>query len=379
MGAQMPRPRPTVPFIRPHFPDPADIAADIAAIVERNWYTNMGPLEHRLAGAMSDYLGGGTHVSLLANATLGLMLCLAHLRIPGRTKVLVPSFTFTAAPQSILWCGLQPVFVDIAADDWQPDVEQAAKWLEEHAGDTAAIMAANSFGVGGARIDEWEELAGHWAIPLILDSAAGFGSRYGDGNPLGGRAACEVFSLHTTKPFGIGEGGAVTSRSPELIAALDRAKNFGFTVDRDVSELGLNAKLPELQCAVGIRQLAGLEDRLAMRRAVLRGYHGALEGTGIVFQPNDLASTVPFLGALMPTAGSRRRAGQLLTDAGVEHRRYYEPVHQQSLFASVPGAGTLAVTEDFAERIISLPVHDEMSTAVVTMIASTVREATDAA
>lgn len=362
--------RPRVPFIRPHFPDPDDIAADVIAIVERNWYTNMGPVEHELARAMADHAGNDAGVSLMANGTLALLLALEHLKLPERRAVLVPSFTFTAGPQCALWCGLEPVFVDVSAGDWHPDVDQAAKWLAENAAGTAAIVGANSFGVGGASIAEWEELAAAHDLPLIVDSAAGFGSRYPDGSHLGHRGTCEVFSLHTTKPFGIGEGGALTSTDPGLVETMDAAKNFGFGAGRDVTALGLNAKLPELSCAIGLRQLHDLDGRLGNRRRVLRRYHDALDGSGIVFQPNDLQSTVPFLSALMPSAAARAAARERLDAEGVEHRQYYEPVHRQSLFAHSPTAGSLAVTEDLAARIMSLPVHEDMDDAVVDMIAA---------
>lgn len=361
---------PRVPFIRPHFPNPRDIAADVAAIVERNWYTNMGPVEHELAAAMADHMGNGASVSLMANGTLALLLALAHLRVPERRAVLVPSFTFTAGPQCALWCGLEPVFVDVSAGDWQPDVDQAAKWLAENAGDTAAIIGANSFGVGGPAISEWEELAATHDLPLIVDSAAGFGSRYTDGDHLGHRGICEVFSLHTTKPFGIGEGGALTTTEPGLVEAMDAAKNFGFGADRDVTALGLNAKLPELSCAIGLRQLHDLDSRLEKRRQVLSRYHAALEELPIVFQPNDLASTVPFLSALMPSSRARHVARGRLDAVGVEHRQYYEPVHHQSMFKHAATAGPLAVTEDLAARIMSLPVYDDMEDALVDTIAA---------
>lgn len=359
-----------MPFIRPHFPDPRDIAADVAAIVERNWYTNMGPLEHELAAAMGAHMDNGATVSLTANGTLALLLALEHLRVPERRAVLVPSFTFTAGPQCALWCGLEPVFVDVSAGDWHPDVDQAARWLAEHAGDTAAIIGANSFGTGAASMTAWEELAAAHGLPLIVDSAAGFGSRYPDGTRLGHRGTCEVFSLHTTKPFGIGEGGAMSSTDAGLVAAMDTAKNFGFGSDRDVAVRGINAKLPELSCAVGLRQLHDLDARVAKRHVVLQRYHDALDGSPIAFQPNDLESTVPFLSALMPSPEARARARRRLDADGVEHRQYYEPVHRERLFKDAAAAGPLTVTEDLAGRMMSLPVHEDMDDAVVDMIAT---------
>src|SRR5262249_17147264 len=129
---------------------------------------------------------------------------------------------------------------------------------------------------------------------LVIDSAAGFGSHYADGTRVGTRGACEIFSLHATKPFAIGEGGALVSRDPRLVEQAYSFQNFGFTKSPEAVQLGLNAKLQEISAAIGLRQLVHLDDRLASRRQVLESYRDGLADTGAVFQNNAEAASLCF-------------------------------------------------------------------------------------
>src|SRR5205085_7447824 len=117
-------------------------------------------------------------------------------------------------------------------------------------------------GVGNPQVGAWEDFAAEWELPIVLDSAAGFGSTYADGNRVGGRGACEIFSLHATKPFAVGEGGALVSRDPRLVEQAYHFQNFGFDGSRECTQLAMNGQLRELNAAIGLRQLVALDRRL---------------------------------------------------------------------------------------------------------------------
>ena len=164
-----------------------------------------------------------------------------------------PVFYIQRAAQAILWSNHEPVFLDINLSDWQADVTQARSYLGKHGNEVAGIIVCNTFGTPNQYIGEWEKLAKDHELPLIIDSAAGFGSDYQDGRKMGTRGDCEIFSFHATKPFGIGEGGAITSSNEEFIFKMERMKNFSFDEKGESCFIGLNAKLPELSCAIGAR------------------------------------------------------------------------------------------------------------------------------
>jgi len=355
-----------VPFIRPNFPPAEQVGAAYAAIVEANWFTNFGPRERDFARQLASYLGQGMHVSTFANGTLALLAAL-HATVgrgDGTTCILMPSFTFVAGAQVCWWSGHRPAFVDMDPVTWQPDAGSARMILEESRAEIAGILLGNSFGIGNPDIGAWEDLAAEFELPLVIDSAAGFGSRYADGERVGGRGDCEIFSFHATKPFAVGEGGAVASRHASVIERVQRWQNFGFGPDRQSIELGMNGKLQELNAAIGLLQLEGLDRRIAGRRAAYDHYRQELSPRGLTFAVNAEHSSLCFASACADTPELKAAMLAGLHRRGVEARDYYNPpLHRQEYLRANPElsrAGSLPVTDDVCQRILSLPIHDHM-------------------
>ncbi|CAN5278322.1 DegT/DnrJ/EryC1/StrS family aminotransferase [soil metagenome] len=363
-----------VPFIRPVFPTAAELSEDFERIAAANWYTNFGPEERGFARAVGEYVGGGRTAVTFSNATVGLIGALmASLgRGDGTRYVLVPSFTFAAGVHSIQWCGYKPLFIDIEAGSLQPSEPAARAAVGSHGAAIAGILLCNTFGIGNLQIDTWEHLAQEAGLPLIIDSAAGFGSEYAPGRRVGTAGACEVFSFHATKPFAIGEGGAVVTADEDLAARLRSFTNFGFDGASGAVAPGLNGKLQELSAAIGLRQLGRLDAALASRQRTMRRYADQLAGL-VEFPWNLAASSVCFASALFPTPEHRDRARTALTAAGVEVRAYYSPpVHRQPQFESEEQWGSLAETVRAGSGILSLPVHEAMSEAHEDVIVDTI-------
>lgn len=363
-----------IPFIRPNFPSASDISEDYEAIIASNWFTNFGPFEQKFSERCAHFVGKDIFASSINNCTLGLEAAISILFDTTKSKVIMPSFTFAAGPESIIRSGYTPVFIDINQKTLQPNIEQAEQLISEYANDVAGILLCNIFGVGNTEINHWEQLAAKHNLPLVIDSAAGFGSRYSGTEKVGGRGDCEVFSMHATKPFAIGEGGLITSRNEDFIRKVRSWQNFGFETDRNVHRIGTNAKLQEVNAAIGLRQIEHFEERLNLRRNTLNEYKSDLVGLGVQFQENDELSTVPFVSALFETPAIAQRVHSCLLESGVEARRYYPPLHRQELLKQYSHPSlSLEVTENVADRIISLPVHDNMKTEDVHMITEAIR------
>lgn len=350
-----------IPLISPRFPLATEVAADYAAITERGIFSNGGPCEKHLATSLAAWIGNEVAVSLVCNATTALELAFTALVSPRpEARILVPSFTFAAGPLAITRSGYVPLFMDIDPATWQPSLDDAKTVLEDRT-DVAAILVTSTFGVANPLIAGWEDLAGRHGIPLIIDSAAGFGSQYPWGEPLGARGHCEVFSLHATKTLAIGEGGALASRDPAMVGAVDRLKNFGFDEARQSLALGTNAKLDELSSAIGIRQLDALPRRLQERQAILAGYRTRLEALGVEFQPGSDRSAPTFVAALIASPALRDALVVALSRELIETRTYYNPpVHRHPVFVKQSGERPLPVTDEICGRVISLPMADDL-------------------
>jgi len=355
-----------VPFIRPVFPPSGVIARDVTEIVESNWFTNFGPKERLFAERVAASIGDGMHAATFCNATVALVAALSvALGDPracaggARRLVVVPSFTFAAGPQSIQAVGREPLFIDVDETTLQPSVMAAAEAIASRSDQVDGILLCNSFGIGNAEIDEWEALAERYGVPLVIDSAAGYGSRYPGGGAVGSRGTCEVFSFHATKPFAIGEGGAIVSRDADLIEAARSFSNFGFA-DGGAVRWGLNGKLQEINAAIGLRQMERFDEALAARRTIQARYaevFAALRGARTVAHAE--LSSVCFATIVLPDESTRDAVVREARASGIEARVYYAPpVHLQPRFLNAARHGSLPHTVDVSRRTVALPVFE---------------------
>lgn len=176
------------------------------------------------------------------------------------------------------------------------------------------------------------------------------------------RGDCEVFSFHATKPFAIGEGGAVVTRHAWAAQALRSFSNFGFEGEAGAVREGLNGKLQEINAVIGLRQLDTIDEVVRERRDVLRRYREVLEPTGRVAVVRNAAnSSVCFAPVLIDRTEDRDGLLAGLREAGIEARTYYAPaVHRHPAFASAARIGELEITESVNGRILCLPVFQGM-------------------
>lgn len=359
------------------FPTSKEIAIDYEKIVASNWFTNFGPYEKILSERSGEYIGKSVYSTTVANCTLGLEIAISELFLKDRQSVIMPSFTFVAGAEAIIKSGFNPLMIDINKDSWQPNLEQARLILENGAQMIAGILLCNIFGVGNKEIDQWEILSKEYQIPLIIDTAAGFGSAYNIDERVGARGDCEVFSLHATKPFSVGEGGLITSKNKAFIDSFRSAQNFGFESDRVVHRIGTNAKMQELTCAIGVRQLDKLEGRIKKRQDRYSLYVKLLAPHGYVFQENAELSTIAFVSTLVPEGVDAKEVQDTLLQTGIEARRYYTPaLHHQAIIRDVSTfqENNLVHTEYVSKRILSLPLYDDMSDEDIAFICHTLKE-----
>ncbi len=374
-------PHDAVPLLRPDLPSLDEVGAYYRRSEEQHRYSNFGPCHELLSGRLAEYVGRGAHCLPVANCTLGLMVALRALTA-GRTQqqrfVITPSYTFLATTHAVAWCGLTPLFGDVDSRTWHLSPNSLAEALRDHPGEVAAVLACSTFGAAPPleQREAWEAMCRRAGVPLIVDSAAGFGSRDDEGMPLGLQGDCEVFSFHATKTMAIGEGGAVVTKREDVYDAARRLVNFGLErPQRAASELGLNAKMSEIQAAFALASLDRLEKLLAGRRAAAAAVRSAAEGLGIVFQRGSERSSWPAINVVVPDAAVRRRALALGASLGVEFRTYFdEPMHRASLFCESPRVGTLAVTEDLAARALTMPIACELTSAEIDAMLGCVRD-----
>jgi perosamine synthetase len=250
----------------------ADELAAIGEVLESGQLT-MGPkvaeLEDELARVCEV-----EHAVAVSSGTAALHLAVLALGLEPGDEVLVPAYTFPATANVVALAGARPVLVDVDPDTMNLDVERAAEALTPW---TRAVVAVHLFG----RPLAWEELTA--ALPervvLVEDAAGALGARR-RGRPCGGLGRMGCLSFHPRKIVTTGEGGAVTTNDDELADAIRRLRHHGIEPrgDFELRAPGLNYRLADVLCALGLPQLRRLGDLLTARERVAALYDERLAG-----------------------------------------------------------------------------------------------------
>jgi len=368
MAAEAGTGRTPLRFQRPSLPPAEAIERHLARSRDARWLSNGGPCWHLLRDALAERTG--THCIPVASGTLGLMAAVAAVRSapPARSRareVLLPSFTFPATAQAAMWAGLTPRLLDVDPDSWHLDADGLEHELRERGDDVALVLAVSSFGTPPPpdQRKRWERACREAGVPLVVDSAAGFGAVAADGVPIAAQGDVEVVSFHATKPFAIGEGGAVFTRDAALCERVELLVNFGLGADRSVQlSLGLNGKMSELHAATALAALERFDEALAARRRAAETVRGAAHHS-LAWQAECERSTWQFVPVAYPDATTRGDAERRCGDVA-ETRRYYLPLHRMPAFAGAAVAGGgLAQTEELADRLLCLPMADDLTAA----------------
>jgi dTDP-4-amino-4,6-dideoxygalactose transaminase len=350
-----------VPLIKPDLPTLEDIREPIEEILANGRITNFGKYVGQFEAETGAYLG--TQTVALSSGTVGLIFSLAALELQPGEKVIIPSFTFVATAQAVLYAGGVPLFADID-DDLNISVHDLERLLDENP-DVGAVIAVHMYGLP-ARAQEIEAAVARASekrgrkIGLIFDGAHAFGSSIG-GRKVGGFGDAEVFSLSVTKVLVTVEGGLVSSREPEIIRRLRFMRNYGIQSNYNAHFPGVNGKMSEFHAIVGLHNLRRIDALLAERQAKARCFRDKVEGTTgfrLACWPEGVVHTFKDFTILVPGetgAGRRDRIIDFLKEQGVETRAYfYPPVHEQEFFTRF-ATRALPKTECLSRRVITLP------------------------
>jgi dTDP-4-amino-4,6-dideoxygalactose transaminase len=187
-------------------------------IWESRWLTNNGPFHQQFERALSDYLGV-EHISLVANATIGLITALQTLRITG--EVITTPYSFVATTHALAWNNIQPVFVDIDPITMNLDADRIEAAITPK---TTAIMPVHCYGYP-CEVERIQRIADTYGLKLIYDASHTFGVKYRN-DSLVHHGDLAILSFHATKVFNTFEGGAIVSRDAKTKQRIDYLKNL---------------------------------------------------------------------------------------------------------------------------------------------------------
>lgn len=352
------------------------IDAAIARVLDHGQYIN-GPEVAECEAALGAFCGA-EHVIGCANGTDALGLVLMARGIKPGDAVFVPAFTFIATGEVVAWLGATPVFVDVDPRTFNMDPGHLAasiKDAREKGLNPACVIPVDLFGQP-ADYPAIQSICDEEDLFLMADAAQGFGGRLND-QMAGTLGHASTTSFFPAKPLGCyGDGGAIFTDDADLAQVLRSLRNHGAGKDRyDNVRIGMNGRLDTLQAAILLEKLKIFPDELKARQLVAERYNALL---------SDVAE-VPFVSNAAQSAWAQYTLKVENRDAvraaceedGVPTQVYYPvPLNSQTAYKHFPtGPGGVPVSDELAQKVMSLPMHPYLDEATQDRVVASVRKA----
>jgi dTDP-4-amino-4,6-dideoxygalactose transaminase len=354
-------------------------------VLNSRWLT-MGAVTQQFERQFAASLGV-RHALAVSNATQALHLACLCLGIGAGDEVIVPSLSFVATSNAVLYTGAQVRFADILGpDELTLDPQEVERLVTPR---TRAVIVMHYAGYP-CRMASILEVAGRHGLAVIEDAAHAPGAAL-DGRPLGTWGDIGCFSFFSNKNLSTGEGGMLVTNRDDIADKVRALRSHGMTSltwDRhqghahsyDVVELGYNYRIDEVRSALGLVQLSKLSSNNARRKEITEKYWEALQNSGLGL-PFRSWSKVPgvesachIFPVLLPDQVDRQAFMDSLRRAGIQTSLHYPPIHTFSYYAKrFPGI-RLPLTEYVAGREVTLPLYPSMDETAFEMVIKTIRK-----
>lgn len=323
---------------------------------------------------------GATHAIGVSSGTDALLLSLMALDIGPGDEVLCPSFTFFATAGSVSRTGAIPVFIDSLDDDFNLDLENAARRVTDK---TKAIIPVHLFGQA-ADMDAVQRLASAHDLMVLEDAAQSMGTQFGE-KKAGTMGDLCAFSFFPSKNLGgFGDGGMITTNDDALAERVRILRVHGGAPKYYHKAIGGNFRLDPLQAALLRAKLGHLPVYIAKRRANAATYLERLaESTpvreGRLLLPSEISGRTHTWNqfTLRVTNGKRDALMEHLAANQIGSAIYYPvPLHRQECFSNLDGVEAgLPICEKMADEVLSIPIYPELSTKQIDHVINTIANA----
>jgi len=344
---------------------------NVVEAIKSGWISSKGKFIPEFEEKLAAYCGTKYGVAT-SNGTVALHLALATLEIKEGDEVVVPTLTFAATANAVIYTGAKPVLVDSAPDYWCIDPEEIGKAVTPK---TRAIMPVHLYG-HPCDMDPIMDIANRHNLYIIEDAAEAHGAEY-KGRKVGSFADIACFSFYGNKIITTGEGGMCLTNDESLAVKMRILRDHGMNPQKrywhDV--VGFNYRMTNMQAAVGVAQLNKLDKFVEKKREVAGLYSSLLNSVEGVSLPPEMpwAKNVYWMYSILVQDSfgmDRDELMRRLELKGIETRPLLAPLH---LMPPYKKSESIAVAEELASRGISLPSSVNLTAEQTRYIANAIR------
>jgi dTDP-4-amino-4,6-dideoxygalactose transaminase len=309
----------------------------------------------------------------VSSGTDALTLAVKSLGTKPRDEIIVPANSFVASANAVLFCGGQPILVDVDESSYDVDPDKLRHALSVR---TKAIMVVHMYGQP-ADMDPIMEIARERGLSVIEDCAQAHGALY-EGKRVGSIGDIACFSFYPTKILGAcGDAGMVVTNNDDLANHVRSLRDYGRTDLYTYKLIGYNARLDEIQAAILRQKLKHLETWIARRREIAKGYTRLISCVKGIEPPTEKQNTRHVYWTYVIRSNQRDRLQKELDHKNVGTRIIYpKPIHLQEAYAHYSHRKRdLHVSEKTSTEILSLPLYPELTEREIKYVEDGVREA----
>lgn len=364
---------------------------DIEAVVKvlKGDYLTTGPYVQEFEKRFAQKVGAKYGVAVSSGTAALHLACMAAAIGPG-DEVITSPMTFAASANCAAYVGAKPVFADIERLTGNIDVVEIEKQLTEK---TRALIPVHYTGLP-CDMETINQIARRHNLIVIEDACHALGARYRD-TVIGDCTYSDmtVFSFHPVKHITTGEGGMITTNSKELFEKLKLLRNHGISRDESIfdydshgpwyyemQELGLNYRITDIQCALGLSQLNKLERFVKKRREIAQIYNQSLADLplDLPVEPEGCYSSYHLYTVKLRDIAKidRNKFYHVLRAKNILAQVHYIPVHTMPYYQREWGYrwNDYPVAEDHYKRVISLPLYPGLSDNEIDTVIQVVKE-----
>lgn len=356
----------------------------VTKVLKSKWLS-MGPVTQKFEKEFADYLGV-KHAFGVSSGTAALHIALKALGIEEGDEVIVPSLTFVATANSVLYCGAKPIFADIISlNNFNISPDDISEKITNK---TKAITVVH-YGGYPCDMDAIMEIAKAHNLKVIEDAAHAPGAEY-KGRKCGTIGDVGCFSFFANKNLVTGEGGMIVTNDDALAEKIRVMRSHGMTTltwDRhkghahsyDVVDMGFNYRINEMASALGLVQLKKLNENNGRRKKIVEGYRKRLEDISeisVPFKNHKEKSSYHIFPILLAEDIARNEFIDKLKEKGIQTSIHYPPIHLFTYYRKMFGfeEGILPKTEFVGEHEITLPLYPVMGKEDVKFITERISE-----
>jgi dTDP-4-amino-4,6-dideoxygalactose transaminase len=315
-----------------------------------NWITNRGVLVQELESKLKDYLKV-SNIIATTNGTLPLQIAIKALGLTG--EIITTPFSYVATTSSIVWEGCTPIFVDIHPEYLTIDETKIEAAITPN---TSAILATHVFG-NPCAVDEIEAIANKHNLKVIYDAAHCFGVTY-KGQSIFNYGDISTCSFHATKLFHTGEGGAIFCKDDDLNNKLFYHHNFGHNGPLEFYGLGINAKMSELQAAMGLAVFPYLNTLINKRKNLVEIYRLKLKRVQLIKLREHTDWNYSYFPVIFKTEEELQKVEKVLNNENIIPRRYFYPSLDNLPYLKTEYC---KISQSVTKRVLCLPLYDTLS------------------